>query len=232
MKILAVIPARGGSKRLPRKNIRNLGGLPLIGWTIESCKNITEICGLLVSTDDEIIGNSARDMGCMFPWLRPKELSTDSASSIDVVLHSLDWYETNYGKVDGVMMLQPTSPFRKKETIKSGIELFRTRAMRPVLGVSPVRDHPYWVFKKHKDHLKPFVRDGGLEIRSQDLPEAYIANGCLYIITPTDLRGNHSFITNDTSPLIIDSMIESLDIDTDWDWRVASMIVESKIYEG
>ncbi len=124
MRILAVIPARGGSKRLPRKNIRPLGGIPLIFWSINAAKGISEICDILVSTDDPEIAEVTKNTGALVPWLRPRELATDTAQSVDVCLHALEWYEKEKGKVDGLMLLQPTSPFRTRGSILRGIELF------------------------------------------------------------------------------------------------------------
>ena len=101
MRILALVPARGGSKRLPRKNIRILAGKPLINWTIEVAKGIPEICEILVSTDDPEIASIAKSAGATVPWLRPKILATDESTSAEVALHALDWYETDNEKIDG-----------------------------------------------------------------------------------------------------------------------------------
>lgn len=111
---MAVIPARGGSKRLPGKNIRILGNKPLIAWSIDVVKGIPEICDVLVSTEDEKIAEIAKEFNAFVPWLRPIELATDTATSIEVILHALDWYEREKQEVDGVILLQPTSPFRRR----------------------------------------------------------------------------------------------------------------------
>ena len=124
MKILALIPARGGSERLPDKNTRLLGDKPLIVWSIEIIKDIPEICDILVSTDDIDISKISKESGALLPWLRPAELATDTASSVDTALHALDWYEAEKGAVDGLLLLQPTSPFRSRDTIYKGIKLF------------------------------------------------------------------------------------------------------------
>ena len=132
MKILALVTARKGSKRLHNKNIRLLGNKPLIVWTINSAKNIPEICDILVSTDDQAVMSISKDIGAYVPWLRPVDLATDTASSVDVALHALNWYESERGAVDGILLLQPTSPFRSKETIQRGIELFKKYNCLPV----------------------------------------------------------------------------------------------------
>jgi CMP-N-acetylneuraminic acid synthetase len=133
MKILALITARGGSKRLPGKNIKLLGSKPLILWSIDVAKNNLDICDILVSTDNPAIAEISREAGAKVPWLRPSELATDNASSVDVALHALDWYEASKGSVDGILLLQPTSPFRTPETVPRGIELFRINNYQTVL---------------------------------------------------------------------------------------------------
>ena len=112
LRLLAIVPARGGSKRLPRKNVLLLGGKPLIAWTIDAARDSGCFVDVLVSTDDAEIADRARAHGALVPWLRPPEFATDTARSIDVVLHALDWYERERGAVAGMMLLQPTSPFR------------------------------------------------------------------------------------------------------------------------
>jgi len=224
MKILALITARGGSKRLPGKNILMLGGKPLIVWSIDVAKGIAEICDILVSTDDPAIAAVCIEAGALVPWLRPADLATDTASSVDVALHALDWYEAENGAVDGLLLLQPTSPFRTKETVRKGIELFRENGQHPVLGVSPTHAHPMWTFKLEGDYLVPFIEDRWLDVRSQDLPAAYMTNGSFYLTSPAMLRVRRSFIGKQTIPLIIHSNQETLDIDTEWDWSIALSI--------
>ena len=226
MKILALIPARGGSKRLPKKNILPLGGKPLISWTIDAVKDIPEIVDILVSTDTDEIASVAKAAGALVPWLRPPALSTDTATSMDVCFHALDWYEGEYGAVDGLLLLQPTSPFRKRETIKKGIELFKSHyGERPVAAFSPVDVHPMWCYRINGDHIKPFIEGVDLKVRSQELEKAYVINGALYLIRPSCLREFGSFITGATLPILTDSIPEGLDIDTDWDWNIAESIL-------
>lgn len=221
MRILTLIPARGGSKRLPGKNIRVLGGKPLIVWSIDVAKDIAEICDILVSTDDPGIAAVCTEAGAFVPWLRPANLATDTASSVDVVLHALDWYEAENGVVDGVLLLQPTSPFRTRETVRKGIELFVKHERQPVLGISLTHAHPMWSLKMEGDYLVPFLQDHGLATRSQDLPPVYVVNGSFYLIKPAELRANRTFFGATAIPLLIESPQEALDIDTEWDWTVA-----------
>lgn len=225
VRVLALVAARGGSKRLPGKNLRPLGGKPLITWSIEAAKKIPAICDILVSTDDKAIARVARNAGAYVPWLRPAELATDTASSVDVCLHALEWYEGEKGKVDGLLLLQPTSPFRSRATIQWGIELFQKHDRRPVVAVSSAASHPLWCLRIEGETMRPFLDGGGLHLRSQDLPPAYVVNGAFYLIAPGDLRKRKSFYGDDMLPLVMEDPEESLDIDTEWDWRVAETVL-------
>jgi CMP-N,N'-diacetyllegionaminic acid synthase len=224
LRILALITARGGSKRVPGKNIRPLGGRPLIGWSVEVAKGIADVCDIVVSTDDPDIAEVARDEGALVPWLRPAALATDTASSVDVCLHALDWYEAERGGIDGLLLLQPTSPFRARATVLRGIDLFREGGRRSVVGVSPALSHPMWCLRIDGDTLRPFVDQGSMYVRSQDLPPAYAINGGFYLIAPENLRKTRAFINEDTMPLLFDEPREAIDIDSEWDWRMAEMI--------
>jgi CMP-N,N'-diacetyllegionaminic acid synthase len=225
LKILALIPARSGSKRLPGKNIRPLGDKPLIVWSIDVLKNIPEICDILISTDDVEIATICKRAGALVPWLRPAELATDSASSVDMAIHALEWYETERGEVDGILLLQPTSPFRSKETIIEGIKLYVKNEHQTVLGISPTHTHPMWTMKVENGYLVPFMREHGMGIRSQDLPSAYDVNGCFYLISPITLRTENSFVGKKSIPLFIESPQEALDIDTLWDFKLAEAML-------
>jgi CMP-N,N'-diacetyllegionaminic acid synthase len=231
LRILALITARGGSKRLPGKNIRSLGGRPLIAWSVEVVQGVPSICDILVSTDDRDIANIAADMGALVPWLRPAELATDSASSVDVSLHAIDWYESYSSKVDGLLLLQPTSPFRSRITLERGITLFSANRYRPVVGVSPAKSHPMRCFKVEGETMVSFL-DGGEGLRSQDLPPAYEVNGAFYLIAPEDLRNARSFYCCNMVPLVIDQPEESIDIDTEWDWKIAEAVEAARRIAG
>jgi len=226
MRILALILARGGSKRLPGKNLKPLGGKPLIVWSIDVAKDIPEICDILVSTDDPLIASVSKEAGAFVPWLRPAEFATDTAASVDAALHALDWYEAERGFVDGLLLLQPTSPFRTKKTVIKGIELFIKNPQNSLVGVSPTHAHPNWTFKIDGDYLVPFMQEHGLPTRSQDLSPAYVVNGTYYLISPEKLRENRSFVGNKTIPLVIELPQESLDIDTESDFQFAEFLIK------
>ncbi|RXK55716.1 acylneuraminate cytidylyltransferase family protein [Oleiharenicola lentus] len=227
MKILALIPARGGSKRLPGKNTRLLGGKPMIAWSIEAAKGIGEICAVLISTDDPQIAAVAKAAGGQVPWLRPAELATDTATSVDVALHALDWYENAHGKVDGLLLLQPTSPFRTPRTIRQGIGLFSDNPQFPVLGVARLHVHPEWALRLEGGRLVRYTPGNGLETRSQDLPQVFFPTGSLYVIAPEVLRTGRTFVGAQAVPVVIEPPHEALDIDTEWDFRIAEMVASN-----
>ena len=227
MRILALITARAGSKRVPGKNIRVLGDKPLVVWSIDVVRDISDICDTLVSTDDQGIAALCKKAGAYVPWLRPPTLATDTAKSIDVALHALDWYESEKGPVDGVMLLQPTSPFRSRKTVQKGIELFSQSNAPAVLGVSPVTAHPMWTFNIANNRLVPLMKEHKFDTRSQDLTPAYVVDGSLYLITPRALRDNHSFIVPNAVPIVSSSPQEALDIDTEWDFNLAEYMVKN-----
>ena len=227
MRILAIIPARGGSKRLPGKNIRLLDNKPMIVWSIDIAKDIPEICDILVSTDDQTIMDISKQAGALVPWLRPAALATDIANSAEVALHALNWYEKEHGVVDGLLFLQPTSPFRTQATIRKAIELFKKNKDKSVLSVSPTNIHPMWTLKIEGNYLVPFIPIVEIKTRSQDLPPAYVLNGVIYLISPDELRENCSFFGGNPIPLIMPASIETLDIDTETDWAKAEAALHS-----
>jgi len=226
--ILAVVTARGGSKRLPGKNLRPLGGRPLIVWSIEVVKGIEAVVDTLVSTDDPTIAAVARDAGALAPWLRPAELAADTSSSADVCLHALDWYEQHRGPVDGLLLLQPTSPFRRRDTVERGIDMFARNERRPVLGVGAAASHPMHCFRLEGQALRPYL-EGGTQQRTQDLTAAYVLNGGFYLIAPHDLRERRAFYAADALALLSVHPEESIDIDTEWDWQVAETVLGRQV---
>lgn len=231
MRLLAVIPARGGSKRLPGKNIRPLGGRPLISWSIEAASRLAAVCDTLVTTDDARIAEVATAAGALVPWLRPADLATDTAGSAEVCLHALDWYEHAHGSIDGLLLLQPTTPYRRHATMLRGISLYESEGCRPVVGVSPAQTHPMWCMRVNGSHMQPYFAKDGLDLRSQDLPPAYAVCGAFYLISPRDLRTHRSFHPADAVPLVIEDPLESIDIDTEMDWRVAEACLADFLHE-
>ena len=136
MKTVAIVPARGGSKRLPPKNAKLLAGKALVNWTIEAALSTSMIDQVIVSTDDYEIGQIAKEAGACVPWLRPNELAGDQIKNPAVVIHALNWFEKEQGPVDGVILLQPTSPFRTTKTIERGIDIFYSTNNCSVVSVN------------------------------------------------------------------------------------------------
>lgn len=220
MNFLALITSRKGSKRIPGKNTKLLGGKPLVVWSIESLKKVSSDIDIMVSTDDEKVISIAKKYDLIVPWRRPENLSNDFASSSDVAIHALEWYEKNIKKVDGLILIQPTSPFRSFKTINRGINLYLDSNMKSIVSVSPSANHPFWSYKIENNYLYPFI-DNKRKFRSQDLPPSYTLNGLLYIISPEELKKEKNFVNKKTIPLIIDSKIESIDIDDEVDFNIA-----------
>lgn len=222
MKFLTLIPARGGSKRLPGKNIRLLGGKPLIFWTIDAAKNSIGLGDILVSTDNPEILRVCKTSGVLTPWLRPSILSTDNASSVDVALHALEWYESVSGPVDGLLLLQPTSPFRTSVSIQKGIELFKINGMNQVVGVSECIPNKYSMEISDEGYLS---MHGLINSNRQYHSKNYKVNGSFYATSISDLQKYKSFVGDKTVPLIIESAIEALDIDLMEDFELAERVL-------
>jgi CMP-N,N'-diacetyllegionaminic acid synthase len=229
MKILALILARGGSKRLPKKNIKLLDGKPLIVWSIDVVENLSEVCDVLVSTDCPIIADIASEHGALVPWLRPDELATDTATSIDAAIHAVDWYENNVCQVDGILLLQPTSPFRSEKTVIRALNEFKSDFTAPVVAMSPVSDHPHWCFQIENNTAIPFCSNESINTRSQDLPPVYIVNGLIYLSSSDSLKKSKSFYNSKTRALIVNNEYEALDIDDANDWHFANFILKQDL---
>ncbi len=233
MRILALIPARGGSKRVPGKNIKPLGGLPLIAWSIRAALDSGVCSDVVVSTDDADIADVAGQYGARVPGLRPAELSTDTAGSVEVALHTLETLESGQGTVDGLLLLQPTSPFRSVETIQRAVSMFvEHRGAHPVVSVSPASDHPCRCLKSTDKGLEPFLGWDNIRKRSQDLEPAWVLNGAIYLIEPSALREKQSFLLPGTLPIAITDPVEVIDIDTPEDWTRAEEGIYSKYYKN
>lgn len=226
MKLLALVPARGGSKRLPGKNVKSLGGKPLIAWTIEAALASRVCVDVMLSTDDPEIAAVGAHYGAWVPGLRPECLATDTASSVDVALNALETYESLNGEVEGLILLQPTSPFRKAETICRAVELFSAdEGVRPVVSFGPSPCHPAWCFRIHPGGVDPFLGWNAIRGRSQDLEPAWVLNGAVYVISPARLRAARSFLASDVTPCLMEDAVESIDIDTPTDWAMAEAVL-------
>jgi CMP-N,N'-diacetyllegionaminic acid synthase len=229
-KVVAVVPARGGSKRLPRKNVLPLAGRPLIAWTLDVARESGVLDDLLVSTDDEEIAAVARQCGASVPWLRPPALATDTATSAAVLQHALQWYESEHGSVAAVVLLQPTSPFRSAETLRGAVASFLAQPpsdRHAVVGVSPAAAHPAWTFRVEGATMHPFLGWDAMQHRSQDLPAAYTLNGAIYVLSPEAIHDGAPLIRPGARPFVMTDPREALDIDTEEDWRTAQRMAAS-----
>lgn len=209
-KILGLIPARGGSKGIPRKNTVNLCGRPLIAYSIEAGRESKYIDYLMVSTDDELIASISRKYGAEVPFLRPKELASDTAKTIDAVLHAIYALRERKMVFDCVILLQPTQPLRTTEDIDASVELFFEKGCRALVSVSEVDDHPILTRSIENGQLKPLL-DTSSTCRRQDMPKYYKINGCIYINSVDDLGKDTSF--NDNCIPYIMEKSHSVDID-------------------
>lgn len=222
MKILAIIPARGGSKGVPRKNIKILGDKPLIAFSIEQAKESNCFSKIIVSTDDEEIATISKNYGAEIPFIRPSELANDTASSIAVVQHVVDFFESKNEYYDAICLLQPTSPFREKNFINKAIEKFTNSdsdALISVLQV-PHEYNPHWVFEEDNNE-KLHIATGESEIikRRQDLPTAFFRDGSIYL-TKVDTIKKGSFY-GEKLTYILNNPNLCVNIDSMEDWNQA-----------
>ena len=213
-RILAFIPARGGSKGIPHKNITPLAGKPLIQYTIDAAKQSRYIDYVLVSTDDEEIAAVARRCGAEVPFLRPPELAADTAKTIDAVLHAIETLREAGETFDSLVLLQPTSPLRTAEDINGAVETFYQNNRRSVVSVSEVSDHPILIRTIEQtpegERLKPLL-EGSSTVRRQDMPPFYRVNGSIYINPMEEICQATSF--NDNPVPYVTAKDYSVDID-------------------
>lgn len=226
MKILGVIPARGGSKGVPRKNIKLLGKKPLIEYTIDDAKNSKFLTEIVISTDDEEIAIAAEIAGCKPPFMRPSALAEDTSTSLEVVQHAIDFYEAQNIFFDAVCLLQPTTPFREKGFIDSAIEKFISSNADSLVSVLPVpcEYNPHWTFKKNdNDLLKIATGEENIISRRQELPIAFHRDGAIYI-TKTDVIKKGSLYGNSISSIESNPQFY-VNIDSMKDWEAAEKIL-------
>jgi CMP-N,N'-diacetyllegionaminic acid synthase len=228
-RILGIIPARGGSKGIPRKNISLLGGKPLISWTIEAALESRVCDRLLVSTDDPEIADVAKESGADVPFLRPPALSTDTATSLSVVEHAIDWLKDNCAETfSHVVFLQPTSPFRTAKDIQNAVAIAK-KTDAAVVSVCQPHHHPYLLKIIREDGtLGNLLPASASYSRRQDFPPVYALNGAIYVISVDCLQQEKTFNPKKTVPYIMPPE-HSLDIDTPWDLFLAEQIIQGKM---
>ena len=222
-RILAVIPARGGSKGIPNKNIIDIGGSPLIKYTIDAALNSKALTHCVVSTDSETISEIAKSYGALVPFRRPEELSNDTALSLPVIQHAVYFMEEQYAQLyDAVVMLQPTTPLRTSEDIDAALNLLFTKCADSVISVVDVEGyHPLRMKRVVDGHLINYIDQGQEDMRPrQDLPPVYIRNGAIYAIMRDILMDKDSFVGQDSRAYIMPPE-RSVNIDTNRDLLLA-----------
>lgn len=227
MKVLAIIPARGGSKRVPRKNIANFHGKPTIAWTIETARNTPSVSRVCVNTDDKEIRDVARLHGAEVPFLRPTPLANDSMGIEPVLINMLEWLKVNEEyEPDAIALLMPTNPLRTPEILDETIALFRKTGADSVVTVSEAKanNNPHWILKRDAAGNVVLFDDTSLKsirTRSQDLPTCYSRNDIAYILKPSNLRQNPSNLYGDKVELLVMDEFFDGDINTPEDWHIA-----------
>jgi CMP-N,N'-diacetyllegionaminic acid synthase len=221
---LAIIPARGGSKRLPRKNVLDLAGKPLIAWTIEAGKNSSYIDKVVVTSDDEEIMQIASNLGADVIE-RPAELASDTATTFDAIKHAI---ENTSGHFDYVVVLQPTSPLRNSMHVDEAIELLFEKQADAIISICETEHSPLWSNTLPEDgSLKNFLPDEIKNKRSQDLPKYYRLNGAIYLCKVNRLLSEKSLFLSDRINGYVMSIKNSIDIDVDTDFELAKILIQS-----
>ena len=225
MKVLVIIPARGGSKCIPHKNIKQFNGKPLIYYTIDTARSITSDENICVSTDDDEIIEMVEKYGLKVPFKRPDELATDTAGTYEVLLHALDFYEAQGKHFEAIILLQTTSPFRKAEQVKEAINFFN-KDVDMVVSVKECAANPYYsVFEENTEGYLNVCKGDGNIFRRQDAPKVYEYNGAIYILNADILKTTHMHKMQKRVKYVMDE-ISSFDLDTMSDWNMAEMIAK------
>lgn len=229
MKTLFLIPARGGSKGIPGKNIKKLGGKPLICHAIDQARALTDQENICLSTDSPEIREVAENYGLPVPFLRPAVLATDKAGSYETMIHALDYYKSQGKIYDTLVLLQPTSPFRQAHHIQEAITLFEQHPeCEMVVSVKEAECNPYYAafIENAEGYLSPIFKEKQFT-RRQDCPKVYQYNGAIYVISVQSIYKNP---LSQLNPILKYPMGEynSLDLDTQIDWDFAEFLMEKE----
>lgn len=227
LEILGLIPARGGSKEIPGKNLRLLGGRSLVARAVESGLESRLVSRIILSTDSKTIAEEGRRAGAKVPFLRPADLAKDETPTAPVVVHALKWLEENEGyRPDILVLLQPTAPLRQARHIDEALDLLVSAEARSVVSVTPVPSHyhPSWQFSIRDGALFPFLETGKVPPRRQDLPPTYTRNGAIYAAwTETWLTGTMAYGSG-CVPYVMEPA-ESVNIDSPEDLELAEFLL-------
>lgn len=227
--VLAIIPARGGSKGIPGKNIKLLGGKPLIAWTIEVAKQSQYIDRLIVSSDDDEIIEVAEKYGCEVPFKRPAELAQDDTPGIEAILHALNTLPERY---EYVVLLQPTSPLRQVEDIDQCIEMCEREQAYSCVTVSPVSENPQWMFTFADGYcLKSALNEEKKYTRRQEMPAYFVLNGSVYVMQCEWLRREKKIFSEKTKAIVTPKE-RSVDIDELFDFAMCEWLLNKSVEAG
>lgn len=227
---LVIIPARGGSKGIPRKNIKPLAGMPLIYYTIEAAREVFPDDKILVTTDSEDIKECVEKTGLKVPFLRPPELATDTAGTYEVLLHAIHYAESTGYKPDTVILLQPTSPFRTGKHIKEAMALFDDKC-EMVVSVKETKANPYYTLREEDNEGWLYKSKEGNYTRRQDCPKVYEINGAIYIIQADALKKRPLHHMQKVMKYLMDEL-SSADIDSIFDWNYATYIMKADKFDS
>jgi len=224
-KVLAIIPARGGSKGLKGKNVKVLCGKPLIAWTIQAALGSKYIDKIIVSSDDKKIIEIAKIYGAEVPFIRPKKLSSDKAKHIDVIRHAIDYFRDIY-KI--IIVLQPTSPLRTVKNINDAFKEFRIKKAKSVVSVCKLEHPIQWTGKLPEDlNMRDFINPIN-NVNREELEFYYILNGAIYISEIDYLEENAGYFGDDTFAFIMERE-ESIDIDNMIDFKLAEILMKNRL---
>jgi N-acylneuraminate cytidylyltransferase/CMP-N,N'-diacetyllegionaminic acid synthase len=227
MKTLAIIPARGGSKGIPDKNIRTLGGKPLIAWTIKAALEAGGIDRVIVSTDSQKILGVAQVYGAETPFVRPQEIALDNTPGVVPIIHAAQWMIDHDGYLpDYVVCLQPTSPFRSHLDIDQAIQLLKSTEAESVVSITRLDHNPNWMLKMDKEgRLVNFIAGGTSVNTRQEMEPVYELNGAIYLIRTDILLKRKTFFVDEVYGYIMPKE-RSIDIDTPWDFYLADLVAK------
>lgn len=226
--MIAIIPARGGSKGLPKKNIRLLSGEPLISYTIKAAQKSKYISKVIVSTDSLEIAETAKEFGAQVPFFRPPELAADTSKAIDAYLYTVEKLNAEFNEeIKDFAVLLPTSPLRSAEDIDKAVEIYYKMKAETVISVVDAEYPPAWYKKINKNGiLVDYFKGEDNSLNRQEAEKTYLPNGAIYIFNYNSLKTNYNYYNDATYPCIM-SRESSVDIDTEMDFKLAELIINS-----
>ena len=227
MRFLGLIPARGGSKGIPRKNLVDLAGQPLISYTIRESLNSARLDRVVLSTDDQEIADLGKALGADVPFLRPAHLAADHSPMIGVVVHALEWLKLNEGyNPDAIVLLQPTTPLRTASHVDQAIKQFETEDVDSLISVSIPQEHPFEMVHFEGQQMKFAIERDNVGTR-QEYPDYYFLNGAIYITRVSILLDQQTLWGGRVIPYLMDTL-HCIDIDTESDLAIADYLMRQR----